>query len=85
MGISHPFPAQVLADRFGYTKTFLITIGLQASGMLFYAQLLGIVQKEADLAKKAKRSPLDDAATGDLDAPLLGGREGPPEESTSIQ
>ena len=75
----------VLADRFGYTKTFLITIGLQASGMLFYAQLLGIVQKEADLAKKAKRSPLDDAATGELDAPLLGGQEGPPEESTSIQ
>ena len=65
----------VLADKFGYTRTFLITIGLQGTGMLFYAQLLGIVAKEADLQKQA---PPPDA---DLAAPLLAGDE--PE--TSVQ
>ena len=59
----------VLADKFGYTRTFLITIGLQGTGMLFYAQLLGIVAKEADLQKQA---PPPDA---DLAAPLLAGDE----------
>ncbi|KAH8060982.1 major facilitator superfamily-like protein [Aureococcus anophagefferens] len=65
----------VLADKFGYTRTFLITIGLQGTGMLFYAQLLGIVAKEADLQKQA---PPPDA---DLAAPLLAGDE----PATSVQ
>ena len=53
----------VLADRLhSYTKTFLITIALQASGMVVYARLLGVVRREAPGAGK-----------DDLAAPLLEG------------
>ena len=36
----------MLADTYGYTRTFVFTIALQATGTLAYAWLLGIVARE---------------------------------------
>ena len=36
----------LLADRYGYARTFAITIVLQASGVLCYSRLLGVVARE---------------------------------------
>ena len=60
----------VLADKLhSYTKTFLITIGLQASGLVLYARLLGVVRREAP----------GKAVAGNLAAPLLAAAADPEE------
>jgi len=42
------FLGGILADAYGYTFTFVITIAVQAAGTLVYASLLGIVVVEED-------------------------------------
>jgi MFS family permease len=42
------FVGGILADHYGYTFTFIITIGLQAAGTLVYASLLGVVVVEVN-------------------------------------
>ena len=54
-----------LADEYGYTKTFLFTIGLQSTGVLIYAQLLGVVGREASgLAGGGGDATAGDATAG---------------------
>ena len=54
----------LLADRYGYARTFAITICLQASGVLCYSRLLGVVARE-----KSETAP--DEAPEPLREPLL--------------
>jgi hypothetical protein len=54
----------LLADRYGYARTFAITICLQASGVLCYSRLLGVVARE-------KSATAPDEAPEPLREPLL--------------
>ena len=56
----------LLADKYGYARTFAITICLQASGVLCYSRLLGVVARE-----KAPEEP----PTEPLREPLLSEEE----------
>ena len=64
-GLSTPILAGgLLADKYGYVRTFAITIVLQASGVLCYSRLLGVVARE-----KSETAP--DEAPEPLREPLL--------------
>ena len=58
----------LLADKYGYVRTFAITIVLQASGVLCYSRLLGVVARE-----KSETAP--DEAPEPLREPLLNEEE----------
>ena len=58
-----------MADRYGYARTFAITICLQASGVLCYSRLLGVVARE----KSSETAP--DEAPEPLREPLLNEEE----------
>ena len=57
-----------MADRYGYARTFAITICLQASGVLCYSRLLGVVARE-------KSATAPDEAPEPLREPLLSEEE----------
>ena len=59
----------LLADRYGYARTFAITICLQASGVLCYSRLLGVVARE-----KAPEEPFSTTEES-LREPLLNEEE----------
>ncbi len=58
----------LLADKYGYARTFAITICLQASGVLCYSRLLGVVARE-------KSETVPDEAPEPLREPLLNEEE----------
>mmetsp|Transcript_27909 Transcript_27909/g.93928 ORF Transcript_27909/g.93928 Transcript_27909/m.93928 type:complete len:547 (-) Transcript_27909:60-1700(-) len=58
----------VLADRLGYTRTFVITIILQSLGTFIYASLLGVVVREA-ASVRIRETPPRDTSTPPRDAP----------------
>ncbi|GMH64013.1 hypothetical protein TrRE_jg11650, partial [Triparma retinervis] len=69
----------LLADKFDYSFTFLITAILQSVGVLGYSLLLPLVPRsEKDLAKQRKSAA--SASTDDLSRPLL---DSPDEPNTS--
>ncbi len=48
----------LLADKYGYARTFAITICLQASGVLCYSRLLGVVAREKAPEEPSPEEPL---------------------------
>ena len=48
----------LLADKYGYARTFAITIVLQASGVLCYSRLLGVVAREKAPEEPSTEEPL---------------------------
>jgi len=57
----------LLADRYGYAKTFAITICLQTAGVAYYSRLLGVVAREKRETSAETEDPLGE--------PLLPGGE----------
>ena len=47
-----------MADKYGYARTFAITICLQASGVLCYSRLLGVVAREKAPEEPSTEEPL---------------------------